>query len=214
MSDRKKGKDQWFIKEGVDSIIFVPYTKGGVLKKRIDKVLKRTKVRAEAVEKGGCMLKRRLQRSSIRRDKKCGEKDCAACATADRKGKRESRCREENVCYAVYCSECKEKGKRSVYYGETGRNVYCRSKEHMKKYEKKDEESVFWEHIEKEHGKERDEKVSYCEDWDYEVIGSFRGDSLMRRINEAVCIRREEKESLLNRQEEFGYYNMRTVGIT
>ena len=77
-------------------------------------------------------------------------------------------CRRNCVCYQITCKLCLEAGKTdesaTCYYGETGKNIHCRSKEHISKFNSKTEklrlESAFFKHLESKHGEDLKAKVS------------------------------------------------------
>ena len=203
--------------------MFVPYTKGGVLNKKIQKIMKKSGLGMDAVEMGGTMLKMRLQSSSIARRKTC-EDECVTCETTrqeerEAEGDKEknrvkkSRCRQESVCYRIECRLCEREGKKAVYIGETGRNAFCRLKEHMRLYEKRDKKSVLWKHVEEKHGLTRAEgDTEGKEVWKVKVTEVFNNDSLGRQVTEGVNQRREKKEELLNEREEWGANVVTRVG--
>ena len=66
--------------------------------------------------------------------------DCFPC-----KGGEAGTCWREGVTYTLFCVECGEE--LAAYFGESGRNAFTRGKEHIGKYNAKDEDnSVLWLH--------------------------------------------------------------------
>ena len=74
-------------------------------------------------------------------------------------------CRRNGVCYRITCLLCLRAGRPSdvtrylegaCYYGESGKNMHCRSKEHVSKFNSKSEktrsESPFYKHLSNTHG--------------------------------------------------------------
>ena len=68
-------------------------------------------------------------------------------------------CRRISVCYKCTCIICLGDGKSgdeaSIYFGETGKNMHCRSKEHISKFNSKIqatwEGSAFYKHMSSMH---------------------------------------------------------------
>ena len=90
-------------------------------------------------------------------------------------------CRVNNVEYNIKCVGCKEDNAvlDSVYKGETYRNCYVRGKEHLKDLDNKLENSSLWRHCREKHGSE-------VQKFEMNQIASYRNDSMLRQIMEAV----------------------------
>ena len=69
-------------------------------------------------------------------------------------------CRRNGICYRVSCLSCLRAGRQAdvraylecaCYYGESAKNMHCRSKEHVAKFNSKSEkiqaESAFYKHL-------------------------------------------------------------------
>ena len=82
----------------------------------------------------------------------------------------------------------------SCYTLETAFNVLGRGIEHMKKYERKDENSFIFKH-------QRDSHSSQPANFGMRVVGSFK-DPLSRQVTEAVMIKNHQG-TLLNSKAEF-----------
>ena len=100
-------------------------------------------------------------------------------------------CHKGNVCYTM---ECKFKECDAGYDGETHRNAYTRGLEHMKKYQRKDENSFIFKHQVEKHN-------SQPANFGMRVVGSFK-DPLSRQVTEAVMIKNHQG-TLLNSKAEF-----------
>ena len=84
----------------------------------------------------------------------CGREDCFIHTTG---GKGD--CNRENVVYKGTCLTCKDKGKTSVYIGETSRSGYVRGRQHLEaiKDYSRNGNNAFGRHIGEEHGGEETE---------------------------------------------------------
>ena len=89
------------------------------------------KLRFKIIEKGGAKVKRKLQVSNPLETQGCTDDICMACRDGRGWG---GKCRKSNVNYSIDCKICPHDGK-SVYIGETSRNLFTRGEEHLNKYE-------------------------------------------------------------------------------
>ena len=130
-------------------------------------------------------MNQKLQKSYPFKKEKCKNSYCFVCVSGEK-----GNCMKENVNYEVECirDECKY-----VYIGETARNAFCRGREHLKGISKKDKDSVFVDHIMKEHES----------DFDFDQCGGFKMNvrethksAMERLITEAVKIETSEKPTL------------------
>ena len=77
---RRTKRTDWFRgKTGTDSVIFIPATPDGELRRRFVKAIEEAKVRIGVAEVPGTSLKRRLQRSDPFREKTCNGENCLVC---------------------------------------------------------------------------------------------------------------------------------------
>ena len=119
--ERRKKKGDWFSGEGKnETVIFVPPTPGGELRRRFMQTIKSAKAKIAIAEVPGMSIKRRLQVSDPFKSLKCGDQE--KCMVCDGKG---GRCRKTGVTYEVKCRKCEDR-----YIGETARNAYTRDLEH------------------------------------------------------------------------------------
>ena len=121
---RRSRRTEWFRgggKEKKESVIFVPATPGGELKRRYEKVIEEADVKIGVTEVPGTSLKMKLQVSDPFKKKKCESEDCIVCVEGDG-----GRCRTDGVVYKVTCKGCDE-----TYIGQSSKNAYTRGKEHV-----------------------------------------------------------------------------------
>ena len=144
-----------------------------------------TKQRFRIIEKGGPTIERSLMKPNPIGKTGCDKSDCIVCKEG------EKLCHKGNVCYMM---DCKMEGCDARYDGETHRNAYTRGVEHMKKYERKDENSFIFKH-------QRDRHSSQPANFGMRVVGSFK-DPLSRQVTEAVMIKNHQG-TLLNSKAEF-----------
>ena len=106
-------------------------------------------------------------------------------------------CHKQNVCYEWVCQE-----DNSSYIGETSRNFYSRSSEHLDKFEKNAKDSFI-----RNHQKEFHDNRS--PNFKVKVIKSFKS-SFSRQIFEGVSIRRQSGPSLNTKLD---YYSTATYNV-
>ena len=112
--------------------IFVPATPGGKLAKELREVAKSEAingVKFKIVEMGGTPVKMMFQKSNPTATPGCDNGDCIACADGRGKG---GNCLKSNIQYQLECQLCPVED-TCVYIGETSRNLYTRSREHLQK---------------------------------------------------------------------------------
>ena len=119
----------------------------------------------------------------------CDNTDCLPCEGGRGKG---GNCEGGGVNYELECQLCPDNNK-SIYLGESSRNLYTRSKEHLSSYRSGLSTSFIAKHQENAH---RGQEPSYKA----RVITSTR-DCLSRQVREAVLIRRSDKHILNGKSE-------------
>ena len=187
---KRNKRTEWATKRGHTAPIFVPATPGGKLAKMMRQVADKEAdegVHFNIVEMSGRRLKAELQRSNPTATPGCGKEDCIACKEGAGKG---GNCRRGNINYEIECKLC-PKSEPSAYIGETSRNLYTRTLEHMGN---KDGEGFINKHMEECHPGQEKSFVA-------RVTRSNR-DCLTRQIMEGVSIRRSKK-NLLNTKTEW-----------
>ena len=176
---RKKTK--WSNKGGCVAPIFVPPTPNGELAAQLRTIAENEAeagVRFRIVETGGIAVKRMLQRSNPMGTVGCDEERCLPCRTGQGDG---GNCRSCGINYQVECQLCPP-DQRSLYIGETARNLYTRGAEHEDRYTAADIKSFMHKHQVQEHD-------SVPGSYKATVTGSAN-DCLTRQVREAVLIRR------------------------
>ena len=191
--ERRKKKGDWFKGSGKkknESVIFVPSTPRGELRRRFLESIKRAGVKVAVAEVPGRSVKRRVQRSDPFQDDVCADEEkCLIC----RHGGGRGMCRKTGVTYEVGCKKC---GGR--YIGETSRNGFTRGREHMEGIVKKNKESPFVVHSEERHGER-----AKLEDYEMKITGMYGGDATKRQVAEAIKIQHTQGPELINRQDEW-----------
>ena len=102
--------------------MFENSTPGEILKKKIERIAKKYKMKMKVVERRGRTVKSMIQKSNPFKNDKCGKEDCVIC-----KNDQKVNCKARGVVYEV---ECLEEGCGMKYMGQTGRSLYERMKEH------------------------------------------------------------------------------------
>ena len=135
-------------------------------------------VKLKIVETGGRSIKTQVQMNNPTQTAGCSKPDCLACRTGKGDG---GNCHSSGVNYSVECQLCPDGGK-SLYLGETSRNLYSRGLEHEEKYRNGSAKSFMRKHQVKEH-------QGVAGEYTARVTASTR-DCLTRQVREAVEIRR------------------------
>ena len=130
-----------------------------------------------------------LAKSEPLKNEKCGRNDCFPCETGGGK------CEKNGAGYEVVCVTCQRAGRKTCYYGESGKNGYTRGGEHRAACRLKNEENALYKHCLLEHGGMQAE-------FSMRVSGRFSS-CLVRQVNEAVRIGMSEDDCLMNSKAEF-----------
>ena len=97
---------------------------------------------------------------------------------------------------------------KNEYKGETASNAYTRGKEHLKKLAAKNiEHSRLWRHCVEQH---RGEMQAFT----MSVTGSYKNDTMIRQITEAVQINNTDPDSLMNDRAEWNMTRVPRTVIT
>jgi hypothetical protein len=127
-NEKHRKKTNWSSKGGCVAPIFVPPTPNGELAAQLRTIAENeaeSGVRFRIVETGGIAVKRMLQRSNPMGTVGCDEERCLPCRTGQGDG---GNCRSCGINYQVDCQLC-PLDQRSLYIGETARNLYTRGAE-------------------------------------------------------------------------------------
>ena len=179
------------------SILFVEFSKGGLLQKRmrecLDKITPLLGFRVRVSEKGGTSLGSLLSNKDLWRGEPCGRPNCKPCAQPEDK---KEQCMRRNIVYESECVPCNPAGSRkesdktsladmreqpSLYVGESARSLNERAGEHWRDAESGKEESHMLQHQTGVHGADRPPEFSF------RVVSQCRS-SLERQVREAVRI--------------------------
>ena len=192
--NRRKKKYSWSSNSGCIAPIFVPSTPQGELAKELRKIVEHEgieELKFKIVETGGRSVQSEIQKSNPTKTNGCENMECIACQEGRGRG---GNCMKSNVTYEMECRLCPE-GDKCIYVGETSRNLFTRTKEHMEKYrsERRNPDSFI-----KQHQVERHQDVPA--EFSAKVTGSFK-DCLSRQVSEAVQIRRSNGPVLNSKSE-------------
>ena len=193
LSKRKK-KQNWSTRGGYTAPIMVPATPDSELASELRKIAEEESIRGlkfRIVETGGKMVKRVVQCSNPTATPGCSDPACIACKSGRGEG---GSCRKGNIQYQLECRLCPDTNK-SLYIGETSRNLYSRGVEHQGKYEAGKDDSFMCKHQAEKHAGQQPT-------FDGKVTGMFR-DCLSRQVSEGVQIRRCAGENIMNSKSEW-----------
>ena len=176
MIAKEKKTKTWYKIGGFDSVLFVPTTPDGKLKRMYENDIRKSGIRMKIVERTGRTLKSQLQTSNPFKEPNCGRDDCLLCRTLG-----QGNCMTEGVTYKLECAS-EEQCAKDRYKGETGGNTYTRGLEHSARLAARDlNNSPLWRHCVEQHGGEEQTFLM-------SVTGTFRNDPMLRQITEAVQI--------------------------
>ena len=95
-------------------------------------------------------------------------------------------CRRNCICYRVTCILCLEAGRPAdvsnhltspCYYGQSAKNMHCRAKEHVSKFNSKSEkiraESAFYKHLMNSHGGKSDDK-NFSDYFEIQILKAYK----------------------------------------
>ena len=155
---------------------------------------KGTKMRQiKFVERAGVSLRDTLVSSNPWGDMKCGREQCFMCKSE--KGGI-SKCMKEGILYSIRCDECEKVARKVEYWGETGRDGFCRGEEHVNGCRNRNEDNPMWKHVWKDHGGNGGEEM-----FSMRMEESFKK-PLARQIREGVEIEMS-KNILMNSKSEW-----------
>ena len=190
-NQKEDKKKNWYRQGGFDSVLFVPTTPAGKLKRMYEDEIRKTGIRIKVVERTGRTLKSQLQTSDPFRPEVCGRLDCFVCTTTG-KGNYQT----EGITYKIGCGgePCTKRGK---YKGESAANAYTRGLRHIKDLATRDaKHSPLWRHCLTEHGGE-------MQTFHMSVTGTYRNDPMLRQISEAVQINNTDLDEIMNDRSEW-----------
>ena len=135
-------------------------------------------------------LKSQLQNSNPFKPERCNREMCFVCTTSG-----VGNCNTENVTYEI---TCKQDGctKNNVYKGETADNAYTRGHKHLTDLNGRNKNSPLWRHCREVHN-------GQIQTFSMKITGTYRNDSMLRQITEAVQIDNTDKNALMNTRAEW-----------
>ena len=141
------------------------------------------------------IMKARLTADKTKKDPCPKPGTCMVC-----KNEKGGNCTKNEILYQLECKECIKQGNKGIYYGESSRNGASRGEEHQR-----DSQSTRDETIKKSIMHRHSMKVHNGEETEYKrkVLKSFQKEALGRQAGEAVLIREEQPENLINSKKEF-----------
>ena len=119
------------------------------------------------------------------------------CASKTKPLGKTSKCKLNRVVYEARCRDCANAGKERIYHGETARNLYERSREHMNAFHNKSPNSFIYKHVLSEHNGETKNIV-----FDWKVLNKFQK-PLSRQLKEALYIENKDKCVNINLKSEY-----------
>ena len=139
----------------------------------------------------------------------CKDSEYTICISSEK----QSICRKVSVVYEHICMECKLKGKKASYIGQTSRSSKERALEHYKEEDHDKQESHVVTHNNSEHEDiiEQGGTVSYK--WEIKQVCRT---TFERKVSEAVRIKlaRLNGQTVLNSRDEFGSFEFPDIEIT
>ena len=177
--------------------MFVQPTQGSMLKKKVQKIARRNRLKIKVVEKAGSTVKGVLQRSNPHVKQRCGRGDCPVCEHGE-----VGECRTRGCMYQIRC-----KGDSRKYRGQTGRSMYERTKEEMRNWRNHEDCSPLWSHSLLYHEGE-DFEV------DIEVMSKDYGKPSRRLITESILIENVSAAETMNSKKEWTYTNLNKVQVS
>ena len=180
--EKLKKKSGWHKKESDDpnipsQVMMIPQTPGGVLKKALDKEIKTRlpDLNVKIIEKPGGQLIQKLE-GYTNKKVEIGCPDETKCLQHNTENG--GNCRKKEIVYQAWCA-----ADGADYIGETGRNGFSRSREHVNKAQTTNpvraQESWIKSHIEEHHNGEDQE-------FHMKILHSFQFNPLKRRIVEGI----------------------------
>ena len=209
---KKRKKTNW-LGNFWKSAIFVPPTPGSELKKQMQAKEQETRAGGresypiKIIETAGRTLEQALVNTDPFDGNRCSDENCEPNKNPNNK----INCRRNCVCYRVTCLLCLEAGRPAdvthlecaCYYGQTAKNMHCRSKEHVCKFNSKSEkirnESAFYKHLMNSHGGKSDNKT-FSDYFEIKILKAYQKPFTML-VEEGTYISNHKGELLNSRNE-------------
>jgi hypothetical protein len=155
------------------------------------------------IEMAGKTLERTLVNSDPFNGNVCSDNKCLLNSNSDSKINYRRNC----ICYKITCMICLKDGKSgdmsTCYYGESGKNMHCRAKEHLSKFNSKKEdirsESAFYKHLVSTHGGKNENK-SFSDYFGIEILKAYNK-PFTKCVEEGTLIANHQGELLNSKSE-------------
>ena len=196
------------------SCIFVPPTPGSELKKQMQAKEEETRAGGredypiKIIETAGKTLEQTLVNTDPFEGNQCNDEKCEPTKNS----KNKISCRRNGVYYRVSCLSCLRAGNPAdvtafldcaCYYGESAKNMHCRSKEHVCKFNSKSEktrsESAFYKHLVNSHGGKSDDK-NFSDYFEIQILKAYKK-PFTRLVEEGTYITSHRGELLNSKNE-------------
>ena len=161
-----------------------------------------TKFRMKIQEAGGTKLARMFP-TDLAAGEPCGRQDCQPCESREEK---RPKCKAQSILYESKCKECnteqvsshqeEKKSRNGIYYGETSRSLYERSKEHLNDAVEFGPGSHMVKHWMSDHPDSKN-----CPEFSFSILGVYQ-DCLSRQVAEALKIL-YTNDKILNSKNEY-----------
>ena len=106
--ERRKIKDSkkssWYDRTMYDGVLFVDVTEKSEMKREVEKICRKNKMRVKVVEKMRGTIKGELQRSNPFKIEGCGRNNCVLCSLGNGID-----CRTRGCVYEIKCTDCSRK---------------------------------------------------------------------------------------------------------
>ena len=112
-----------------------------------------------------------------------------------------------NLPYSAKCNQCEDEGKHESYFGEMGKNLHIRRREHYNDYRNENKKSWMLKHMQKDHNTDA-KNVAFT----WNVLGKFRK-PMRRQLTEAIHIEKAGKNAL-NLKNEYFKVNMKPIKLS
>ena len=221
----REQKQEKHDKPVVSSVMFVPFTPGSELAKRLreneEKMTKFSKHKIKIVERAGVQLQNLLTRSNPWKGHDCTRDNCLLCFTKNKTEKNMTQeCHKRNIVYETRCLTCeqleqdridqleiteqektnkKKETKQYKYIGETSRSAFERGWEHMNDMAQLKSGSHMLKHVVDKHQEQDMAEIQFG----MRILKHCKT-SFERQVYESVIIQNERQEHfLLNSRSEF-----------
>ena len=189
---RKKNKEKEVSAATVvETAVFVPHTPGSLLRSKLSTMEEGLNFRGRVryVESLGSSVADILVKSDPW-GQACGREKCLPCMTAPGK------CMLQSVVYCVTCETCREQGRKSEYWGESGRTGHDRGLDHHRAISGEDRENPLVEHWAEHH--HEDGIPLEVENFKMKIVKAHRT-PLSRQAHEGYTIANFKGDILINR---------------